>query len=298
MGEWPGDLTFKDPRDELKKILQKLNEDEERTVVREFEAARKQKEEEAAKAAERARTQLQVAQTFDLKLRAADLDRVLPDNPALLESWTSNQDLSIERRARILEVMILRGSGDFSPSFSKDVINLGSRFNATLPRIEGGNGPSYQLAVRGALMDGGAAMFDQLSKNHDVLPHPPSGRLPATEWMITMLRASGPMGDYEHRRLLEYWTKGLPPETQGRVMFHLVDAAATAEWDTHTTINGFEGSVGPVGLGLQWNIAPDSHWAIVGRQIDGAVAPGIRGDAAREQAYSNGYQDAKMSKLE
>lgn len=299
MGVWPGELPkLKNPLEEV--------EDNRRRLLAEHKAAR----EKALKAAEEARAkeqelarnrrtivlgQLQTGDLtktqhheLDARLRAV-MDWTKPETVRVMAGIVADQSVPIEQREKLLEVMILRSRADVPQSgdFTDAVAGVGR--SAGVLNVNG----FYFSGVENALLKGDPALFAELSKSGDNLP-PPSNRAPATEFVYDLLRENGSKGDFQGRQQFETWVKGLPPETQGRVMFHLSDAAGTKDYDEKSHVTGGEISVMEVGLGIQWDRAPDSHWAQVGSDVSRAVVHDLKGEEART-AFSKGFQAAKMS---
>jgi hypothetical protein len=137
-------------------------------------------------------------------------------------------------------------------------------------------------------------LFDQLSMSKDQMP---TGRSPATEFMNTMLRQGGIYGSFEARQEFEERIKQLPPETRGRMMYHLLDAGRTSDihlkGEKRSTGDSFEISVGiePVsvgaGYGRQWEFVADEHWTEVGNDIRMEMHSDMKN---RDQAYKDDHE--------
>ena len=221
-------------------------------------------------------------QVFDAKKQAHQLDKELPRDLNWLMSVIQNKDAPIEHRAKALEVVILRGV-DEKVTYQEMERWSQPPLSAYSPKME------YQLAAMTAIISGSPAVFDQLSKSADQLP---TGRAPATEWMNTMLREGGMAGNFERRQSVEAWLIQLPPETRGRAMYHLRDAADAKEIGEVTKVTGFEVGVGPVSGGLQWQPGPDTHWKQVGDDLRLGVTRDLDQKPEERVAFYTGYMKA------
>lgn len=229
----------------------------------------------------------QFAYSLDLSKQAYQLDKTLPRDLNALMGVIKDERIPADRRAKILEVIILRGADnqhsytdmekpDFTHPVHPDVLR---------ERRE------YQAAAFDAVLNGSPALFDQLSRSKDQLPDGPSGRYPATEWMNTMLRQGGLVGTFETRQSFEKWLLELPPEQRGQAMFHVRDAMGARERGDVNKMTGAEISTGPIGFGLSWENAKDTHWDKVGDDVLKPVAESLQ-KPDEVKAFHDGYRRA------
>jgi hypothetical protein len=226
---------------------------------------------------------------LSLDKQAYQLDQLLPRNLNLLASMVRDPSLSIEWRAKLLQVMILRGATN-KVSYG-DIELFRDKFSADWSEWE--EKQQYQLAARDAVLHGPPGLFDHLSRSRDQLPDKESGRYPATEWMNTMLKEGGLLSDYKVRQeAFEPWLNNLPAETRGQALFHLRDAEGAREVGKVREFTGFEFSAGPVGFGLQWNGASNTHWQVVGQDVLGKVDEHLTNNPEEQEAFYSGYTRA------
>jgi hypothetical protein len=230
---------------------------------------------------------------FDARKEAAQLDKELPRDLNWMMTVILKNDGSvpIEHQARLLEVVILRGADERPFLVMQAAVRAFERagwedhedIQPTAERVK------YQLAAMTAMTVGPPALFDQLSRSADQLP---TGRAPATELMNTMLRAGGVAGSHEQRQPVETWLKDLPPETRGRAMYHIRDAAEAKEIGKVTQVTGFEVGVGPASFGLQWEPGPETHWKVVGDDLRLGVMRDLDDKPEQKVAFYTGYMKA------
>lgn len=213
---------------------------------------------------------------FDLTKQAHELDKTLTHDLNVLMTAIQDPKVPIERRAKLLEVVILRGADN---RMSYEALEAFWQ----KPKME------YQLAAMTAVMSGPPALFQQLSKSAD---HLPTGRAPATEWMNTMLREGGLAGNFERRQSVETWLKDLPAETRGHAMYHLRDAADAKEIGKIAQLTGFEVGYDSVGVGIQWEPGPDTHWKQVGDDLLLGVTRDLDKKPDQQAAFYTGYMNA------
>jgi hypothetical protein len=198
----------------------------------------------------------------------------------------NDESLSEERRAKVLEVVLLRGSSSESMDYMAAIEEI---------RAKGGHGSyyedtiAYQAAATVAVLNSGGALFKQLSRSADQLP---SGRSPATEWMNVTLRDGGVMASYENRQQVEKWIVGLDPGVRGMALYHLADAAGTSGIDEGKRLTGVSGGIGPIEAGLQWENAKDTHWQKVGRDIETKVTHELKLHPEQKAAFYEGFTHA------
>lgn len=314
MGDWPGDLDKKKPSWEkppsfsdlfrprsTQEFLEQVEIDRQASAkLTEEAAARHRKELDAAAATSRQLAadlratvlgQLQIGsleRTHNSELDAR-LGATLDGSRALmtLASIVNDKSVPIAQREKLLEVMILRGIESSKWDVTGAVAGIGTM--AVGYSREG----AYQAAAQQAIRND-PELFKELSKSGDNLP-PPSSRAPATELIYTMLRDRDRSHAQEdqNRQAFMKWVRDLPPETQGRAMFHLGNAAATKDYDEHAHVTGFEFSFKEVGFGIQWDRAPDTHWSQVADVASRGVVHDLKGDEAKAK-FSKGFQEAKL----
>ncbi|MET0556609.1 MAG: hypothetical protein ABW221_26460 [Vicinamibacteria bacterium] len=232
---------------------------------------------------------------LDLDLSAYDLSGALwylgPDE---LTKVLSDESVPVRRRAKVLEIMLLRGASEYSMSEMrnrdayqeqqygrfKDVYDIQLEHQQTL---------RYQAQAVAAVMNGDPALFGHLSRSADQLP---SGRVPATEFMNMTLREGGALSTYDDRQKVEKWINDLPPAERGRAMYHLADAASTSGFDDGKRLTGVSGGIGPVELGVQWENAKDAHWQKAGRDIETSVTKQLKLHPEQKAEFYEGFTHA------
>jgi hypothetical protein len=222
---------------------------------------------------------------LDLTLKAYQLDKQLPENRKLLAGLVNNEEFPLEARAKILEVMILRGAMPSSGYADASMMAKAFGSDELKERLE------YQKAAMNAVLRDEGGLFGQLSRSTDQLPDGVSGRYPATEWMNTMLRPGGLLSDHTSRQeWFQPWLASLDPHERGQAVFHLRDAIEAKEMGSVAKLTGFELSAGNYGFGLQWEGAKDTHWDKVG---DGAMGPldkQLTDNPDQREAFYDGYR--------
>jgi hypothetical protein len=221
------------------------------------------------------------------------VERELPRDLPLLRDLVKEERWTVEQRAKILEVIILRGADNRFGYHNPWPAALAPEAKSWKERQQ------YQQLAMTTVMSGPPQLFERLSGATVALPDHVGGRYPATEFMNTMLRKDGLLGDYESRQRFTEWLVALPPEQRGQAMFHVRDAAGAQERGKVAQLSGFELSGGPVGFGLSWDNARDAHWDIVSDGVVGPVEESLgynkRGEAdaatlkQREEFYT-GYR--------
>lgn len=144
----------------------------------------------------------------------------------------------------------------------------------------------YQMAAQRAVM-ADSKLITRLSESDDYLP---SGRRPATELMNQMLQKGGSMGDFDAREDFKQWVQTLSPHSQGRLMYHIADAAELSR--EKPKVSGVEGSIGPVGLGIQWDNAKDTHWTETGRSMEEKLGGQLDKDPSMKAGFHDGFDKA------
>jgi hypothetical protein len=238
-------------------------------------------------------------------LQASQIDKLLPQDPQLLRDMLWNKNFDVEVRAKVLEVVLLRGG-------SEPMKHLAAKFWSARPSTENYRSPkdikgtpeekaftahTYQSIAMDMLTMNDPALFDNLSESKDQLP-PPSDRAPATHLMHIMLQPDGWAGTFEHRQVAERWIRDMPPETRGRAMYHVRDAVDAREIGLSARLTGVEVSIGidkigEIGGGLQWEYRGDTHWERAGTDILQAVSRDLDEKSPEEKyAFHEGYRKA------
>ncbi len=239
-----------------------------------------------------------------MDLQAFEIDKLLPKDPEYLREMMSNPELDVEVRAKVLEVILLRGG-------SKSLVELNAGVFGTRPRGQSGRSETeleghpahtayvarqYQGIAMDLIQTNDAALFDKLSESKDQLP-PPCDRVPATQLMHIMLQEGGWGGSFEHRQVVEQWIRDMPPETRGRAMYHVRDAVDAREIGLSSRVTGIDFSigvdgVGEIGGGVQWEYRGDTHWQTAGRDILQAVSRDLDAKPDEKYAFQAGYRMA------
>jgi hypothetical protein len=212
---------------------------------------------------------------FDVTTQASAVDKLISRDLNYLMTAVQDPSVPIERRAKILEVMILRGANN---KFSYDEMSQ--------PMLVGlqKEAREYQAATWHAVFNGDPQLFQQISRSTDQLP---SGRYPATEFMNTMLREGGLVGSYDARQRFEQWMVTLPPQLEGQAMYHLLDAGEAKDNNSSARVNSIDVGIGGVG----WEGAKDTHWETVIKDVSGEVKKSLK-DEERIEGFRQGYQEA------
>ena len=259
----------------------------------------------AVKEIERGLSAVLKAQWHDMQ--AYQIDNLLQQDPKALRDMLWNEDLDVEVRAKVLEVVLLRGGsrplselnavidGAHHPPGQKGIIpDIGLK--GTLEE-RAFTSRTYQSIAVDVLTMKDAALFDKLSESRDQLP-PPCDRAPATQLMHIMLQDDGWAGTFEHRQVVEAWIREMPAETRGRAMFHVRDAVDAREIGLSPRVTGVDfsigiGGIGEIGGGLQWEYRGDTHWQTAGRDILQAVSRDLDEKSPEEKyAFQEGYRNA------
>lgn len=206
-----------------------------------------------------------------------------------LKSVANDESLPVERRAKAVEVMLMRiGEMSYHDAYLHEIF-MANGMNAYEPHPIQFPDFQYQKALTQTVMAADPALFAQLSKSHDQLP---SGRAPATEWMNMVLRDGGSLGSYESRQHVEGWMQTLDPETRGAALYHVADAAGTSDIGKHGRVTGFEVGVEPVSVGLQWEHAKDTHWQQAGRDVEMQLSADLKTHPEQQEAFNRGFNNA------
>ena len=242
--------------------------------------------EQPAAAADSLRLAMQALETFDPGRPVHQLTKVFPRDPEVLRGFVLESAASLERRAKVLEVIILRG---VHLQWSHDVmvrLLSGLMLMDQPVRRETEERLAYQRESVDLVVNSEPALFAQLSHGADPLPTDRGGRHPATEWMNTNLQEGGLLGgDVPRITVFIRWLEGLPARDRGRAISHLGDAAGAQERGRVSYLGYVESSAQAEAFGLTWAIA-DAHWR---RLTSGVLAEVERGLGAR---YETGLDPA------
>jgi hypothetical protein len=260
--------------------------EKERKVISYKEIEKQRKDAEDAKAA--ALFVRDTVMKLDLNQSAYDLSAQLwymgPDS---LSKVVNDDSVPAKNRAKVLEIMLMRGASEYSMDELRDSDAFLAKYYDGEPQNE--QTLQYQTGAAVAIMNGGPALFRELSRSGDQLP---SGRVPATEFMNQALREGGVLATYDNRQQVEKWIQGMPPGVRGMAMYHLADAASTSGFDEGKRLTGVSAGVGPVEFGIQWENAKDSHWQKVGRDIETAVTKDLKLHPEQKAAFYEGFTHA------
>lgn len=222
----------------------------------------------------------QVLETFNLGQPVSQLVRVLPRDVKALRDFAVETGNSLERRARVLEVVILRGAHAQWPYEVMVSLLDGPLLMDQQLRRETEEKLVYQRVALDLVMQSEPKLFEQLSSSTDRLPAVSGGRYAATEWMNTNLQEGGLLGmDHVRDRVFIPWLQTLPARDRGRAMFHLKDAAGAQERGRVTFLGYVEASAMAAAFGLTWVVA-DPGWH--------QVTDGVLGNVEHGLGYSHG----------
>jgi hypothetical protein len=240
--------------------------------------------------------------TYDPRFaqEASEIDKWLTRDLLKIARMLYDETLPIEIRAKVLSVVLLRGGsypmrdleGEHAANSVPFWINVfplgGLDDHEVAERIL-----CQKLAVD-AVLNGDPALFNELSKG-DEGEHLPSHRRPATQLMHILLQDGGLKSGYDGQNQVQKWIEGLPPETAGRAMYHMYDAAQSKDFGAGFRITGLGASAGPVGFEFQGEYAGD-HWAEATRNVsDGAGAAFGGRSADDKQLMARGFAQANTS---
>lgn len=217
--------------------------------------------------------------TFDTSKSAYDLNKQYGWDAATLKSMATDETLSMDRRGKAVEMMLMRIGPE---SYKEAFVRQRYQYDAIA-------WTDYQRSLTEIVLMGDPKLFAQLSDSKDQLP---SGRYPATEFMNMLLREGGTQGGYEPRQGVEKWMGMMDPETRGRALYHVADAAGTNDIGKHARITGFEVGVEPISVGGQWEYAKDTHWQQAGRDIEGQLAGDLKKHPEEMAAFREGWTKA------
>lgn len=234
-------------------------------------------------------------------LEASELDKRLPRDPEYFAMhFGADSDCPADIQAKLLAVVLLRGGsysmreleGEHAANSFPLWINafpLGGLSDAeVVERI------TYQKMAVDLALHGGPDLFQELSAS-DGGEHLPTHRRPATQLMHILLQDGGPKGTFDGQNEVQAWIEKLPPETAGRAMYHMYDAARSSNYGGSFTITGIGLEAGPVGFSLQGEFK-DTHWAEATHNInDGAGAVFGKWTAEDKQKIAEGFKQANTS---
>lgn len=243
--------------------------------------------------------------------QAYELAEMLPRDVSLLTAMVSAPDLPLEARAKILEVVILRGALNEASYQGMSSVKHWAMETDAGPQAfdeyrerkhEFEERRRYQEGARDAIMrsPSGAHLFDQLSRSGDTLP---THRTAATEFMNTMLRRGGLHGGHDSLQELKkelLTSERFPAETRGRMMYHMLDAGHNSDihlkGEMRSTGQYLELSMGygaAINVGEQWARVADNHWRAVGQEINRSVNKDLEGQPSKFTAgYESGFKAA------
>jgi hypothetical protein len=251
-------------------------------AAEEKEAAAKRAAEEraaaAAAATEGAEAQAQAVKDA-LAMEVYELDKVFPKDPDVLRYELLNGE-PMEYRAKMLELALMRGG-----SYPYGVLMAGQTYH------EGTDAKmAYQkMAVDAVLGPGGDQLFAQISKSYDAPPN--TDRVPATQLMYMMLQEKGLKGDNDGQVEVKRWIESLDPETRGRAMYHVVDAAATREFGATGQLTGIDTPLG----GGQWQYGDDG-WKSTVKYLESPIVGQLNAATeAEKEAFKSGWNKASNS---
>lgn len=235
-----------------------------------------------------------IADSFDVKKEASQLSKELPRDYKLLTAIVADPGTSIERRAKVLEVMIFRGATN-----NRTYNEMGDKDHRDYKkyRRQWEEHRLYQEAARDAIFLREPNLFNEISKSGDQLPQ---GRYPATEIMNTMLKNGGMYGDHDGRRKFENLLKVTDAETRGRMMAHLEEAGK--QNDIHLKgekrLTGLSGEFSAgnfgIGLGASWDRVADNHWHQAGDDVNGSIVKHLNENSADKlEEFKKGYTEAR-----
>jgi hypothetical protein len=223
------------------------------------------------------------------KKKPHELTRLLPHEPDKLGAILNDPKVDVESRAKVLEVVLLRGGSYIPMPVGDDAEYDFFEWQDILQRnMEMGDyedwerGMVYQrMAVDAVLKD--PALFDRIclpDARDEFLSS--TKRYPATQVMHIMLQPGGWMDGYggdadraSRHDAVKEWLRALPAETRGKAVWHFGDAVGYSDIGSSSggRVTGFEVSIGnkaaEFGIGLQWEPSKvaDTHWRTTGHQL-------------------------------
>jgi hypothetical protein len=231
-------------------------------------------------------------------MAASDLDRLLPKDPRQIQALLYDGTLDVSLREKVLEVALMRGGSDPPPSpifltMADVYLQEGGRLGDARIAEQ-----AYQQMARGVLMnmegEERARLLNELSRSGDQLQQ----RAPATQLMHVLLQRDAPYGVGDERQLIDArrlvaeQIRSLPPETQGRMMYHLRDAVGASEQAqprTYTATAGWKG----VGIELSWQGGSSDHWKTTGDHIRLRIERDLEGKSDQDKRdFIAGYRAA------
>jgi len=217
----------------------------------------------------------QTLEAFDATKPAYQLAKVLPRDVQVLRDFVLDKGQSLDRRGRVLEVIILRGSHLQWPYEVMVRLLSGPLLTEQPLRRETEEKLLYQREAVDLLVKNEPELFHRIATSPDRLPTATGGLYPATEWMSTHLREGGLLGRAVVRNsVFTPWLERLPARDRGRAMFHVADAAGAQERGRVTYLGYVTASALAGTFGLTWSVA-DSHWHSVADDLLGKVERGL-----------------------
>jgi hypothetical protein len=189
-----------------------------------------------------------------LQARAAEeVDRTFSNlGPGRIQVLLADPDLPPDARAKLVQVALLRGGRE-----PRVMLEMRRGFEVAL-RLDPHALDYQRLALEA--VQGDPAVFEALSRDPRLFAD--DAVAPATRWMEM---AVGPRGWLDPEAAAR-WMVSLPPETRGRAIFHLLDAANEAE-KGRVRVSGGSIGLGPVDLDVEYTPKDDEWQAIVNRVV-------------------------------
>lgn len=247
-----------------------------------IEAEKRAREANEAAAREIAERQAQLVRKH-LAMEVYELDKVFPKDPDILRSELLYGE-PYEYRVKMLELALLRG-GSYP---YKDLQGWAALPDGYAPMSQDGAASRMthqRMALDAVMGPGGERLFVELSKSNDAPPN--TDRVPATQLMFMMLQPGGLKGDNDGRVAVEKWMMDLPPETRGRAMYHLVEAASTRSYGASTQITSIE----TPWFGVGWEFK-DGRWEGIVHNIEASLKGQLNGKDADWEEFKDGWKGA------
>jgi hypothetical protein len=184
---------------------------------------------------------------------AEEVDRTFRNlGPQRMQALLADPDLPADARAKLVEVALLRGGRE-----PRALLELRRGYEVAL-KLDPHAIVYQRLALEAVLRD--PAVFEALSGDprllgDDAVP-------PATRWMEMAVAPRGWLDPEATAR----WMMTLPPETRGRAIFHLLDAANEAD-KGRVRITGGSIGLGPVDLDVEYTPKDDEWQETVNRIV-------------------------------
>jgi hypothetical protein len=162
--------------------------------------------------------------------KAWELDKELPRDPRVLKMMLEDPNLDAAAKARVLEVVLLRGGSrpidELGPALMRNDLSPMEKEAMKHGSDPLGDMASYKTMARDVVLEmkdpQRAEILNELSKNFD---HLPDERKPATQLAYILLQDGGGYDKVETRQNVLDAIETLPPDTQGRMLYAIDDAA-------------------------------------------------------------------------